>query len=85
MEETLTDIQEFDGFDVLGHLDYVVRYGKHREQDYNYKKYADIIDEILRTLIENGKGMELNTAGLKYGLPFAHPHADVLKLSLIHI
>ena len=79
MEETLTDIREFDGFDVLGHLDYVVRYGKHREQDYNYKKYADIIDEILRTLIEKGKGLELNTAGLKYGLPFAHPHADVLK------
>ena len=28
--KTLTDIREFDGFDVLGHLDYVVRYGKHR-------------------------------------------------------
>ena len=48
-------------------------------QTVNFKKYADIIDEILRTLIEKGKGLELNTAGLKYGLPFAHPHADVLK------
>ena len=43
------------------------------EQDYNYKKYADIIDEILRTLIEKGKGLELNTAGLKYGLPLRIP------------
>ena len=29
--------------------------------------------------IEHGKGIELNTAGLKYGLPYAHPHRDVLK------
>ena len=26
-----------------------------------------------------GKGIELNTAGLKYGLGFAHPHPDILK------
>lgn len=79
LEETLEDIHNFDDFDVLGHLDYVVRYGKNREQDYNYAKYSEIIDEILRTLIEKGKGLELNMAGLKYGLPFAHPHPDVLK------
>lgn len=36
-EETLTDIQRFDGFDVLGHLDYVVRYGKEREKQYSYQ------------------------------------------------
>ena len=78
-EETLTDIKAFDGFDVLGHLDYVVRYGERREETYSYKKFSDIIDEILRILIEKGKGLEVNTAGLKYGLPFAHPHSDVLK------
>ena len=26
-----------------------------------------------------GKGIELNTAGLKYGLGWAHPHPNVLK------
>ena len=41
--------------------------------------YADIIDEILKLLIEKEKGLEVNSAGLKYGLPFAHPHPDVLK------
>ena len=34
---------------------------------------------ILKYLIEHGKGIELNTSGLKYGLPFAHPHSDILK------
>ena len=54
---------------MLGHLDYVVRYGKEREKQYSYRKYADVIDQILKALIEKGKGLELNTAGLKYGLP----------------
>ena len=79
LEETLEDVKDFQAFDVLGHMDYVTRYGKQREKEYSYHKYADLIDEILRTLIENGKGIELNMAGLKYGLPYAHPHMDVLK------
>ncbi|MEE1314568.1 MAG: histidinol-phosphatase HisJ family protein [Faecalimonas sp.] len=78
-EITLEDLKVTTDFDVLGHLDYVVRYGRKKEQEYSYARYADIIDEILRNLIENGKGLELNTGGLKYGLPFAHPHPEVLK------
>lgn len=78
-EEMLEDIRLFEDFDVLGHLDYVVRYGAGREAQYSYARYADIIDEILRELVQKGKGIELNMAGLKYGLPFAHPHPDVLK------
>lgn len=79
LEEILEDVRGHDSFDVLGHLDYVVRYGKDKEKKYSYEKYADVIDEILRILISKGKGLELNMSGLKYGLPFAHPHPDVLK------
>lgn len=79
LEETLRDIQVFHDFDVLGHIDYVVRYGKEKERAYSYKQFAPVIDEILRFLIEHGKGIELNMAGFKYGLPFAHPHPEVLK------
>lgn len=79
LEEMLEDVKSHEEFDVLGHLDYMVRYGKEREKQYSYAKYAELIDEILRTVISKGKGIELNMAGLKYGLPFAHPHPDVLK------
>lgn len=79
METTLENVRTLDCFQTLGHLDYVVRYGKSREKEYSYTEYADIIDEILKLLIEKGKGLEVNSAGLKYGLPFAHPHPDVLK------
>ena len=79
METTLENVRTSDCFQTLGHLDYVVRYGKSREKEYSYTDYADIIDEILKLLIEKEKGLEENSAGLKYGLPFAHPHPDVLK------
>lgn len=79
METTLENVRTSDCFQTLGHLDYVVRYGKSREKEYSYTDYADIIDEILKLLIEKEKGLEVNSAGLKYGLPFAHPHTDVLK------
>lgn len=79
METTLENVRTSDCFQTLGHLDYVVRYGKSREKEYSYTDYADIIDEILKLLIDKEKGLEVNSAGLKYGLPFAHPHPDVLK------
>ncbi len=77
--ETYENIRNIEDFDVLGHLDYVTRYGIHQAKEYSYAGFADIIDEILRYLIEHGKGLELNTGGLKYGLPYAHPHMDVLR------
>lgn len=77
--QTVQNVRQIGDFDVLGHLDYVVRYGIEQEKEYSYRKFADEIDEILKILIERGKGLEVNTTGLKYGLPFAHPHPDILK------
>ena len=42
------------------------------------EKYAQEIDEILKKVIAMGKGIELNTAGWKYGLAFCHPHPEIL-------
>ena len=78
-EETLKNAQSDVDFDVYGHLDYVVRYGPNKNKYYSHVKFADIIDEILRTLISRGKGLELNMAGFKYGLGHAHPVMDTLK------
>lgn len=78
-EFTMESIRCTPDFDSLGHIDYIVRYGKNQAQDYTYAKYADYLDEILRYLIQNGKALEVNTGGWKYGLSFAHPHPDMLK------
>lgn len=78
-EETLTNALSGVDFDVYGHIDYVIRYGPNKNKYYTYEKFADIIDEIFRTLIAKGKGIELNMAGFKYGLGHAHPTMDALK------
>lgn len=74
----LENIRAFDGFDVYGHIDYVVRYGPNRNEYYTYQQYADVIDEILKLLIEKGKGIELNTGGFKYGLGHPNPTEDII-------
>ena len=60
-------------------MDYVVRYGPNQNKYYSYETYADYIDPILRYLIENGKCLEINTGGLKYGLGETNPSTDVLR------
>lgn len=75
----LENIRVFDGFDVYGHLDYVVRYGPHTNKNYCYDAYRDVLDEILKLLIGKGKGLEVNTAGFKYGLGHPNPAESILK------
>lgn len=77
-ESILENIHAFDGFDVYGHIDYVVRYGPTKNADYDWKHYQDIIDEVLKLLIEKGKGIEINTGGFKYGLGHPNPTEDII-------
>ncbi len=76
---TLSNIRKFQNFDVLGHLDYVARTVPGGESVYNVSDYADIIDEILETLIENEKGIEINTAALSKGFSNPNPHRSIVK------
>ncbi len=68
-------------FDVLGHLTYTLRY---IEGEYGIKidlsKYDDIIEECFKAIVQNSKGIEVNTSGLrqKYGKPF--PDYKYIKL-----
>jgi histidinol-phosphatase (PHP family) len=75
----IDNVKSFSGFQVYGHLDYVVRYAPEKNASYSYDNYASILDEMLNTIINSGKGIEINTAGFKYGLGHPHPQTDVLK------
>lgn len=79
-EAILENVDNYDMFQVYGHLDYLVRYVPDGIRDYRFADYAGLIETILKKLIANGRGIELNTAGYKYGLSFAHPRPEVLKL-----
>lgn len=75
----LENIKKFQNFDVYGHLDYVVRYGPNRDQDYSYAKYRDILDAILTELLEKEKGIEINTGGIRRGMKDFNPCMDIIK------
>jgi histidinol-phosphatase (PHP family) len=66
-------------YNVYGHLDYVVRYGPTKDRDYHPNDYREYFDPALKTIIADGKGIELNTGGWTRGLKQAHPHLDLLK------
>lgn len=75
----IDNIRKFKNFDVYGHLDYVVRYGPNKDAGYTYEKYQDLLEEILKLLIAEEKGIEINTGGLKRGLRDLHPCKEILK------
>ncbi|MBR1470585.1 MAG: histidinol-phosphatase HisJ family protein [Lachnospiraceae bacterium] len=71
-------IRSFQNFDVYGHLDYVLRYGPTKNENFRFEEYRTDIDRILKLLIENGKGIEANTSGYAYGMGGPHPCRDIL-------
>jgi len=75
----LENIKKFQNFDVYGHLDYVVRYGPSKDENYCYEKYRDVIDPILELLLEKEKGLELNTGGIGRGMKDFNPCTEILK------
>ena len=78
-EATLANIKAFDNYDVYGHLDYVVRYGKTKDDGYSYDRYKDILDQILEALLEREKGIEVNTGAIGYRLKDLNPCRGILK------
>lgn len=78
-EAVYENLRSYSNFDVVGHLDYVVRYGKTLDKDYSYDKYKDILDQILQRIIDRDKGIELNTGAIGDGLKEFNPCSDILK------
>ena len=77
-ETALERIKNSKGFNVFGHMDYVVRYGYEKGASYEPEAYAGYIDEILKEIISRDIALELNTGGLRKGVDFVHPHAYIL-------
>ncbi|MGG7178677.1 histidinol phosphate phosphatase [Clostridium paraputrificum] len=62
LEYMLKCIQDYKDFDALGHIDYPCRYCPFDNKELIYNEKADILDEVFKSLIDNGKVMEINTA-----------------------
>ena len=63
--QTLECVRANADFDVLGHINYVCKSPNNpTHEPLHYGDLCDLFDEIMRTLAQNGKGMEINTSGV---------------------
>lgn len=77
-EEMLRVVQRFDDWSVLGHLDLIKRYDA--AGPWPDENARDIVAEIMKEAIRRGKGIELNTSSIRYGLADLTPSTELLRL-----
>ena len=84
LERYFTEIYELckmNCFDVIGHLTYCLRYMKCRNNiNPDISRFDDIIAESFRLLAYNGKGIEINTSGIRQGCGNAFPSEKYVRL-----
>lgn len=69
-------ITEYKDYSVLGHLDVIKRYD--RQGILDDKELEEIIKKVLRQVISDGKGIEVNTSSYRYNLPDLTPSRQIL-------
>ncbi len=77
-KELLYLVENYHNYSILGHMDLIVRYDE--KGIYPFEELKPIITEILKTVINDGKGIEINTSSHRYGLKDLTPSKDILKL-----
>lgn len=78
LAESLRCARECDFYDVLGHLGYIAKFCPYDDKLMRYSNYSDAVDEILKLLVEKGKGLEVNTNGL-YMTPDTMPEMPIVR------
>lgn len=74
-------VEVMDNYDIVAHLDYVVRYTKRGVTLEDYKRCWSVLYDILKTIIHKDKVLELNTTGL-FRQGWIHPHSYLIEMYL---
>ncbi|MGI6153668.1 MAG: histidinol-phosphatase HisJ family protein [Christensenellaceae bacterium] len=79
LEEMTHCLKNYHYYNVVGHIGYMDKYidMEHcggREQAAQYADFPEVYDELLRTIITSGRGIEINTSSYaSFGFPLPHP------------
>ena len=79
LEEIYFMITQFESFDMVGHFEYIIRYAQYVDRTIRYVDHTDIFDAILKELIKQGRGFELNTGTYRDNSASAEYDFEVLK------
>lgn len=67
-------------FDAIAHLDLCKRYGVRYLGPFDWQPFRDRIERILRTVIDRGMALEINTSGLRQSPRDTYPCRGILEL-----
>ncbi|KKQ32578.1 MAG: Histidinol phosphate phosphatase HisJ family [candidate division TM6 bacterium GW2011_GWF2_37_49] len=80
LEEVYNSVVGMDCFDVIGHIGYIRRYAPDEDRSLQFIDYRDVLDMILKKVVDKGKGIEVNTSGYHYkGLGTPIPNFDIIE------
>lgn len=77
--ETVLEMVEWGGFDVLGHLDLVVRFGHEHYGAWDPARHEDAVRSVLEAAARRGIGIEVNASGVQQAPGRPYPHRTVLR------
>jgi len=79
-EDLLLTLEKFNDFDTVGHLNLIDRYVKYTDNVVEIEEYQDLLVKVLQKIITLGKGIEINTSGIRYGINSFLPNIKILNL-----
>ncbi len=77
--DELKALVDWNKYDCVGHLDLIKRYTSMYNIKVHLIDYKEKLEEILRKIIQNGKGIEVNTSGLRQFAKECLPGLDIVS------
>jgi histidinol-phosphatase (PHP family) len=77
-KQLLELVQTYKDYSVLAHLDLIARYDK--IGSYPFEKIEPVVRQILTQVIQDGKGIEVNTSSVRYQIGDLTPSTEILRL-----
>ncbi|HIU63951.1 MAG TPA: histidinol-phosphatase HisJ family protein [Candidatus Avacidaminococcus intestinavium] len=64
LEVAITNFSIFDGYNIVGHIDYICRYMPYEDTELYYEEFPALWDELFKRILDKEKVLEINTRRL---------------------
>ena len=78
--DELKSLVEWNKFDCVGHIDLIKRYASRFKIKADLMSYRERLELVLKKVITNGKGIEVNTSGLRQSAGECLPGFSIIRL-----
>ncbi|MBO4473665.1 MAG: histidinol-phosphatase HisJ family protein [Clostridiales bacterium] len=83
IEEMADLVEGCNNFDIVGHYDYINRYGPYEKPQIKYSQCPESFDRFLSAIVAKGKSLEINTRSVdkmrRKGLTDTLPDPEILR------